>query len=287
MRSTPISVLTPVCLALAACGASQPARPSAARPSPVLTAPTVASTPAARALPRIQLARLRTTRQSFCDAAATTTTAGDNFCQLQLVLPFDDGRILVAGAFRGSVRIGTRTLRSRGMQNALAVMYAPDGSIAWLRTNGAQWHNNIVHAVPLADGRIAVAGIAANGFHPSLSVRPTQRNLEFNAERPFVGVLTAQGEWAWLRDWNTPVGDLRAAPDGGFVASVTLPTEANTTHLLRRATEIGLLLTPGQRFFADPDEGPSPDGDRFVRLPFCAVTPEQIDEGVRRLASLL
>jgi len=32
---------------------------------------------------------------------------------------------------------------------------------------------------------------------------------------------------------------------------------------------------------ADPDDG---GGERFLRLPFCALTPAQIDEGVRRLA---
>ena len=76
-------------------------------------------------------------------------------------------------------------------------------------------------------------------------------------------------------------------PDGGFFFSVTLPPDANTRNLVARAKEIGLVLTPGQPFFADPDQGAAPDGERFVRLPFCAVTPEQIDEGVRRLASLL
>ncbi len=86
-----------------------------------------------------------------------------------------------------------------------------------------------------------------------------------------------------------------SAPDGGFFVSVMLPETANTTNLVARAKERGLILTPGRPFFADTDEGaPSsgsgqaaPDGDRFVRLPFCAVTPDQIDEGVRRLASLL
>jgi 2-aminoadipate transaminase len=76
-------------------------------------------------------------------------------------------------------------------------------------------------------------------------------------------------------------------PDGGFFFSVTLPAGANTRHLVTRAKEIGLVLTPGQPFFADPDQGTAPDGERFVRLPFCAVTPAQIDEGVKRLASLL
>lgn len=78
-----------------------------------------------------------------------------------------------------------------------------------------------------------------------------------------------------------------STPDGGFFISVTLPSEANAAGLVARAKEQGLVLTPGQPFFADPDQGPAPDGERFVRLPFCAVTPEQINEGVRRLATLL
>ena len=76
-------------------------------------------------------------------------------------------------------------------------------------------------------------------------------------------------------------------PDGGFFVSVTLPADANCAGLVGRAKDAGLVLTPGQAFFADPDEGPALDGERFVRLPFCAVTPAQIDEGVRRLTSLL
>jgi 2-aminoadipate transaminase len=66
-----------------------------------------------------------------------------------------------------------------------------------------------------------------------------------------------------------------------------LPDDANTDDLVGRAMERGLVLTPGAAFFADPDDGEVTPGDRFVRLPFCAVTPEQIEEGVRRLASLL
>lgn len=77
------------------------------------------------------------------------------------------------------------------------------------------------------------------------------------------------------------------APDGGFFVSVLLPEDANYGGLVARAKDHGLVLTPGQAFFADPDQGSIPDGERFVRLPFCAVAPAQIDEGVRRLASLL
>jgi 2-aminoadipate transaminase len=76
-------------------------------------------------------------------------------------------------------------------------------------------------------------------------------------------------------------------PDGGFFVSVILPEEANTENLVSRAAENDLVLTPGGAFFADPDDGGSTPGDRFVRLPFCAVAPEQIREGVGRLAALL
>ena len=69
--------------------------------------------------------------------------------------------------------------------------------------------------------------------------------------------------------------------------SVMLPEDANTQGLVGRASEVGLVLTPGAAFFADPDEGLAAEGDRFVRLPFCAVTPDQIEEGVRRLAGIL
>lgn len=76
-------------------------------------------------------------------------------------------------------------------------------------------------------------------------------------------------------------------PDGGFFVSVMLPEEANTDDLVGRAKEVGLVLTPGAAFFADPDDAGATPGDRFVRLPFCAVTPDHISEGVSRLASLL
>jgi DNA-binding transcriptional MocR family regulator len=40
----------------------------------------------------------------------------------------------------------------------------------------------------------------------------------------------------------------------------------------------GLNLADGEAFF------PHGGGERFLRLPFCALTPREIDEGIRRLA---
>lgn len=81
-----------------------------------------------------------------------------------------------------------------------------------------------------------------------------------------------------------------AEPEGGFFVSITLPEEIDCTNLLTRAQAVGLTLTNGKDFFADPlneNEDKSLLGERFVRLPFCALTPVQIEEGVKRLAGLL
>lgn len=78
-------------------------------------------------------------------------------------------------------------------------------------------------------------------------------------------------------------------PEGGFFVSIVLPEEAHYQNLLERAKKVNLLLTDGKTFFADPvaevPAGTAPD--RFVRLPFCAVTPAQIEEGIKRLAELV
>jgi 2-aminoadipate transaminase len=67
-------------------------------------------------------------------------------------------------------------------------------------------------------------------------------------------------------------------PDGGFFISLTLPPGVTADLVRKQAATQGLNLTDGQAFF--PEGG----GERFVRLPFCALTPEEINEGVRRLA---
>ena len=71
-------------------------------------------------------------------------------------------------------------------------------------------------------------------------------------------------------------------PEGGFYVGVTLPEGIEMVSLLARAGKAGLKLSDGRGFFPN-----SPDGDRFLRIPFCSVTPEEIAEGVSRLARIL
>lgn len=67
-------------------------------------------------------------------------------------------------------------------------------------------------------------------------------------------------------------------PDGGFFVSLTLPEGVPTTEVRTAAAKRSLNLADGLAFF------PNGGGERFLRLPFCALTPAQIHEGVRRLA---
>jgi DNA-binding transcriptional MocR family regulator len=71
-------------------------------------------------------------------------------------------------------------------------------------------------------------------------------------------------------------------PDGGFYVGVTLPEGIEMVNLLARAEKAGLKLSDGRGFFPHP-----PDGDRFLRIPFCGVSPEEIEEGMSRLARIL
>jgi 2-aminoadipate transaminase len=67
-------------------------------------------------------------------------------------------------------------------------------------------------------------------------------------------------------------------PDGGFFISLTLPEGVLTSAVRAEAAKHGLNLTDGQAFF------PNGGGDRFLRLPFCALSPAEIDDGIQRLA---
>jgi 2-aminoadipate transaminase len=126
-------------------------------------------------------------------------------------------------------------------------------------------------------------------------VLPTQAAVAQYLRRGWLGPNIERLRALYRPRWQTMADAVRREfpsarafiPDGGFFVSVMLPEDANTENLLGRAKDRGLVLTPGASFFADPDDGEPTPGDRFVRLPFCAVTPEQIEEGVRRLASLL
>jgi 2-aminoadipate transaminase len=69
-------------------------------------------------------------------------------------------------------------------------------------------------------------------------------------------------------------------PDGGFFIGMTLMANIRTEDLLKRAGEANLELSDGRGFFCS-------GGDSFIRLPFCALTPEEIQTGIARLNNVI
>lgn len=76
-------------------------------------------------------------------------------------------------------------------------------------------------------------------------------------------------------------GTLIGQPEGGFFASLRLDVRVDERTLVRKAEAEGIILSSGDSFFA------TPPGFRFIRLPFCALSPSEFTRGVERLAGVI
>ncbi|KOX20029.1 hypothetical protein ADK67_31155 [Saccharothrix sp. NRRL B-16348] len=76
--------------------------------------------------------------------------------------------------------------------------------------------------------------------------------------------------WTDGVDWSTP--------DGGFFATLRVPFEVDHDALNESAAEHGVIWIPMRDFYLGPG------GESEIRLAFSSLDPEQIREGVRRLA---
>jgi 2-aminoadipate transaminase len=68
-----------------------------------------------------------------------------------------------------------------------------------------------------------------------------------------------------------------APPQGGYFMWVELPEEVNVAELENEARERGVVFVKGTDFLLE-------GGENTLRLAYSGVTPEQIDEGITRLA---
>lgn len=79
-------------------------------------------------------------------------------------------------------------------------------------------------------------------------------------------------------------------PQGGYYVWVTLPGDVDGDEMAKRAALVGVTIIPGSKFFAGKGPGyPRNEGvpKNRIRLAYSFATPEQIDDGVRRLAEVL
>ncbi|MHB8934327.1 MAG: aminotransferase-like domain-containing protein, partial [Bellilinea sp.] len=71
-------------------------------------------------------------------------------------------------------------------------------------------------------------------------------------------------------------------PEGGFFIGLTLPAGNDMDTLMKNAAAVGLKITDGRAFFTNPA-----DGERFLRIPFCTLPPDEIETAVQRLAGII
>jgi len=82
-------------------------------------------------------------------------------------------------------------------------------------------------------------------------------------------------------DAHMPEGITWTEPEGGFFTWLRLPDGVDGTEVARRAAAEGVAIVPGAPFF--PSEG----GIRNIRLAYSIVPDASIDEGIKRLASVI
>ncbi len=73
----------------------------------------------------------------------------------------------------------------------------------------------------------------------------------------------------------------RTEPEGGFFVGVDLSAGIDGSRLRSNALNSGVRLSDGNGFYSDNS------GDSFLRLPFCALTSQEIEEGIKKLGSLI
>src|ERR671910_980354 len=135
-----------------------------------------------------------------------------------------------------------------------------------------------------------IRGVTALGEDTYLSpVLPTQAAVAEYLRRKLLGPNIERLKDLYTPRWKAMARAVRRElpgaqafiPSGGFFVSVMLPEDANTENLVGRAEDIGLVLTPGAAFFADPEEGGEAGRRRRRCATLCARSPAQSTGGFR------
>ena len=178
-----------------------------------------------------------------------------------------------------------RPLRYRGAEEPTLFALAPERTLhmaSFSKIIGPGPRLGFVFGDPGLIGRLSKIAedtyISPNNLAHSIAVEWCRRgNLPAHIDR--LKALYAPRLDACLEALTRLMPDSVATrPDGGFFLSITLPKGVSNEGLRAAAEKRQLRLTDGRGFF------PRGGGDRFLRLPYCALTEDEIREGVRRLA---
>ena len=133
--------------------------------------------------------------------------------------------------------------------------------------------------------KLTIAKQAADLHTSSLDQRIVHRYLsDFDSATHIERIRKSYGERYSIMDATLqetmPQGFTWTHPEGGMFLWVTCPEGINTNDLMHEALARKVLFVPGQDFFPDAC------GHRFMRLNFSNASPEQIQQGIRRLAEV-
>ncbi|HEY0699641.1 MAG TPA: PLP-dependent aminotransferase family protein [Micromonospora sp.] len=181
-------------------------------------------------------------------------------------------RVIYLGSFAKSCFPGARV----GFLVADQTVRTPDGGRMLL----AEALSTVKSMVTVNTAPVAQAVIGGMLVDSGFSLRAgNQRKIAFYRENLRTLVAALDRCLTPLRNvhptirWNVP--------DGGFFAVLDVPMVADEKLLEISAREFGVLWTPMSFFYADGG------GRRAIRLSCSYVSPQQIDEGVRRIAALV
>jgi DNA-binding transcriptional MocR family regulator len=166
----------------------------------------------------------------------------------------------------------------------------PDG-VLYLGTFSKTFASGVrvgwVVAPPAVREKLVIAAESAMLCHSSLAqllVREYLRTQPWRAQVKVFRKLYRQRRNAMLDaldEADLPAGSRWSRPDGGFYVWLGLPGGADTRAMLPRAVSAGVAYVPGTGFYADGQ------GREFMRLSYSYPAPDQIGEGVRRLAAVI
>jgi DNA-binding transcriptional MocR family regulator len=109
-----------------------------------------------------------------------------------------------------------------------------------------------------------------------------RRNFESNLARVNELLRVRRDAMLDALERNLPDDATWSRPEGGYFVWLDVPSGPDAAELLPRAEEAGVTFVKGADFFAGGH-----GGERSLRLAFSYVSPDEIAEGVARLAPLL
>jgi (S)-3,5-dihydroxyphenylglycine transaminase len=178
-----------------------------------------------------------------------------------------DQRVIYLGSFAKSVFPGARV----GFLVADQAVVSAGGQ----RTLLADELSTVKSMVTVNTSPIAQAVIGGVLVSSGYSLRAANREKITFYRRNLRALLTALE-----RHFSDPAFSWNS-PGGGFFAVLDVPVRADEKLLELSARDYGVLWTPMSFFYLDGG------GAQAIRLSCSALRPEQIDEGVRRLAALI